>query len=143
MSRRSPERKRTMPGLEGGLNLTPLLDIIFNLIFFFILATNIQEKNRYLDLSLPETSQGRVGESLDETPEIVLTGDGVIRFDGEEMTFGELREELEKRVREDQLRTVIFSGDERISYQQMIDVAEICTAAGIREFQPKMETREP
>ena len=143
MSKRSTERKRSIPGLNGGLNLTPLLDIIFNLIFFFILATNIQEKNRFLDLSLPESTQGNLGEQLDETPEIVLTGDGVIRFDGEEVNVDQLRETLEQRVRQDQLRRVIFSGDQRISYQQMIDIAEICTAAGVREFQTKMETRPP
>lgn len=142
MSRRSSKRRRDIPGLSTGLNLTPLLDIIFNLIFFFILATNITKENRYLDLTLPKSTQGTPQQQAEEIPEISLTGDGVIQLDGNPMTLQQLQQELRRRVEQENLQSVRFAGDARITYQQMIEVAEVCTAAGIRAFLPKMDKRE-
>ncbi|MGF1571824.1 MAG: ExbD/TolR family protein [Sumerlaeia bacterium] len=143
MSRRSPSRKREIPGLSTGLNLTPLLDIIFNLIFFFILATNITKDNRYLDLTLPQSSQGSPKQQEEQIPQITLTGDGTLQLDSTVMTLPELQRELRRRVQQENLTSVRFAGDARITYQQMIEVAEVCTAAGIRAFLPKMDKRVP
>jgi biopolymer transport protein ExbD len=141
MARRSSSRRRQIPGLDSGLNITPLLDIIFNLIFFFILATNISKESRYLDLKLPKSGEGRPQQQEETIPEITLTGDGILQLEGETLTLAELREELTRRVREDGLTMVRFAGDARITYQQMIEVADTCSAAGVRGFLPKMEKR--
>lgn len=139
--RTNTNRKRHIPGITDGLNITPLLDIIFNLLFFFVMAATISTTNSYLNLTLPKSSSGKAQENEKEIPEISLNGDGVLTLDGNPLTVSELKIELSRRVKDEQLKTIRFAGDAQISYQQMIEIAEVCTAAGIRTFLPKMERR--
>lgn len=144
MSRRAAAhiRKRRIPGMEGGLNLTPLLDIIFNLIFFFILATNIEDQNRYLDVTLPESTQGIVDPSNSDIPILTLSQDNTLALNGVEMETEELQKTLEVLVMSGEANTVIFRGDKRSSYQQWVEILEITTSAGVKNLLPQLEQRD-
>ena len=63
-------RRSMLEGPAGNLNLTPLLDIIFNLIFFFVLATTIrdQAEERQIEICLDEWSSGEHEASVKERP---------------------------------------------------------------------------
>jgi biopolymer transport protein ExbD len=87
------QRPTVVDAEEEEMNLTPLLDCIFILIFFFLVATTIREDEARLEVRLPEapiesTTQPR------EAIAVVITAQGEI-FIGEEMIS---RETLETQL---------------------------------------------
>jgi biopolymer transport protein ExbD len=68
------------------LNLTPLLDCIFNLVFFFLVATNLKQEQAQLEVQLPQapiqTAQAppeSIVITIGASGEIVLNGETVAR----------------------------------------------------------------
>lgn len=82
----------------GDVNLTPMIDIIFNLLIFFLIVAVISQKG--LNLTLPKTSTAE--KRPDKSLEITVTGDERILFDGKEI--GEA--DVEPRLREEQAKAV-------------------------------------
>lgn len=118
---------------EGELNLTPLLDVIFNLIFFFIVATNIRSKESFFDLTLPETSEAAPRQPQDEIPVVNVAADGTIALGNEVMTADELLLRLQQLVR-DGAKKAILRADATATVQQATDAMAVIQKAGIREI---------
>jgi len=134
-------RRREIPGVSGGLNLTPLLDIIFNLIFFFILATNIREKSQFLDVNVPASGAGEERVEEEEIPEIAITEAGTIYYNEEEVTAEELETRLTRDIQQQGVEDAILSTDADVPFQKFIDVTEIVVRAGIPEPATRLRPR--
>ena len=76
----------------GDVNLTPMIDIIFNLLIFFLIVAVISQKG--LNLTLPKTSTAE--KRPDKSLEITVTGDKRILFDGEEIGESQIEEVLRR-----------------------------------------------
>lgn len=124
---------RSIAGSTGpSVNLTPLLDIIFNLIFFFILATNIRERRETLEITLPQARTGEEAEQVEQrVTSIVLAADGRLTLDGEPIAMEALADRLRALARDQGLQQALVSSDAQTPFQLVIDVAEICEEAGI------------
>ncbi len=125
----------------GGLNLTPLLDIIFNLIFFFVLATNIKDRERFLDLALPSSGTAEQQPAEPEIPEIAVTAAGAIYLDGDEVTLEQLESRLAALASGREAKDAIISYDAGITMQRFVDVADVCRRVGVLE--PMLMLRPP
>ncbi len=134
--------KRKMYGMESGLNLTPLLDIIFNLIFFFVLATNIRDRERYLDITLPASTSGEERTIEKRVPEIAISREGKMYLNGKEMSTDLLERELKRAVETENVSEALITSDAEIPFQQIIDATDICRSAGILQVTPKLRTRQ-
>jgi biopolymer transport protein ExbD len=55
----------------GTLNLTPLIDVVFLLLIFFLVATQFEQEERDMEVRLPEASQ--VEPTTAETQDIFVT----------------------------------------------------------------------
>ncbi|MDK2972861.1 MAG: biopolymer transport protein ExbD [Candidatus Sumerlaeota bacterium] len=140
MARRRAISKR-MTGLGTSLNLTPLLDIIFNLIFFFLLATSIREKPQYLEVTLPSAATGET-RTVDKTvPVITLAADGRTLLDGTAVDDIDLRNRLIRLVQEDKVAEAVVESDAGIAVQRFFTAADICRQAGIPTVTPRVEPR--
>jgi len=128
-------RRGMLEGPVGNLNLTPLLDIIFNLIFFFILATTIrdQAEERQIEILLPEARAGQPPADTAPIPEITLMADGSLFFNGVAVTEAELEAHLRRSVEQDNLREVILASDGEATWQRIVTVNDICRRAGITQ----------
>jgi len=66
---------------EEGINLTPLLDIIFTLLFFFFLAMNVREDRSTVQVTLPALAGQGVAAAQRTSPKrvtVILTSDNQI-----------------------------------------------------------------
>ena len=55
--------------LDEGPNLTPVIDVVFLLLIFFLVATRYDQEERELDIVLPEVTQA---QPLSMTPELII-----------------------------------------------------------------------
>lgn len=79
------------PEEEGGffpVDLTPMIDIVFLLLIFFMVSTRFLDAHGY-DVELPETEDAPRQEGVTETPVIVVGADGIATIDGERFEPGD------------------------------------------------------
>ena len=110
----------------------PLLDVLFNLIFFFILATTIKESQAFLNVSLPYSDQAQQVQKKPPSSLVIVVNDSneiVIRdtiYDIESLgpTLKDLKDS-------EQLQQVLIRGDAQAYHQTIIHVLDACAEAGL------------
>lgn len=120
-----PRRRRL---LTPGINLTPLLDVIFNLVFFFLLATTLRREEVYTKVSLP--SSELQASASGPTTSISLDRDGRIFFQNREYGEDELLQTLIDLGREG-LTEITLRGDEEVNFGRFHRLIELCKRAGL------------
>jgi biopolymer transport protein ExbD len=116
--------------LPPGINLTPMLGVIFGLIFFFILAANVPVDSARMEVRLPRARSGETAAQADLIPAITIGADGRLIFKGRTMVEEELRLELNALARRG-ARRVRVQADERTRHGRVVQVMEFCRTAGI------------
>lgn len=131
MSARILRRRRA--GMEPGFNLTPMLDMIFYLLFFFILATKIRDDNEQrMDVKLPQAASSvEAAAKREPPPSLTLGADGRVFFKGREMVKEELDLELTYLAAKGQ-QEISIRGDEKVDYGRVIEVMDWCKLAGLK-----------
>ncbi len=113
------------------LNLTPMIDVVFLLIIFFMLGTKFTEIERKLELKIPEVTHQ---DSLVRPPEpkvISVYRDGTIVFERQPVTLQELRDELRTLRAEFPKVPVLIRGDVDTRFQKIAEVLSTCKEAQI------------
>ena len=119
---------------QPSLNLTPMIDIVFLLIIFFMVGTKFTELERKIALDVPQV--GNV-EALTPAPEhrlINVFRDGRITLDREDVTLEELGQRLAAASKEYEDLGVIVRGDADGSFQNVASVLNRCRQSGISEM---------
>ena len=105
--------------IKSGIDLTPMIDIVFNLLIFFMVGTTIIETPQ-IEISLPKSTSA-VGAEKNETIIISISKDGKQYINGYEVenidnnlkelasTEGELEKPVEIRSDEDVRTQVLIS----------------------------------
>lgn len=111
---------------EPTLNLTPMIDIVFLLIIFFMVGTQFAQMERQYDIQLPTVSAAQPLTSLPD--EIVInvrrTGEIIVRT--QQLTLGELRQMLREAKRNYEDQAVVIRGEGDGQYQHVVNVLSIC-----------------
>lgn len=115
--------------LDEGINLTPLLDVLFNLIFFFILATTIKEEKSFLRLTLPTARQPATPAEPRRTMTILITADQAIYLDGEATDAAGLEATL-REVAPESIEGVVVRADAKAYHETLVKALEACSRAG-------------
>lgn len=74
-------RRKRQP--DNGINLTPLIDVVFLLLIFFMVTTTFTKETRLL-INLPQAS-GDVADSRPSTLELVIAKDGSYAVNGQNL----------------------------------------------------------
>lgn len=115
------------------VNLTPMLDVVFNLIIFFMVGTKFSQMDREIELNTPRVSQAG---PLTEGPQrkvVSVHRDGKITLDARLVTLEELTAELRAAKNEYPDLGVLIRGDAQGVLQQVADAISACTNAGVSE----------
>jgi len=125
------------------LNMTPLIDMVFLLIIFFLVGTRFQEyeNEQKLDLQVPEVAAARPMVHAPSQLLIEVARDGRIRLRGEPVSLEQLAERLGRTIREDPEQAVLIRGDGRAAYQYVADVMSVCQQQGVRHLAVSVRER--
>jgi len=123
--------------------MTPMIDMTFQLIAFFMVLINFSEADQNERIKLPLSELAKPAEAPLETPiTLHLTDNGTVIFGTKEVDLAQLRNELllEKQVlqaRSDesaQSATIVIRADRATKTGEVQEVIEICQQKGL-EFQ--------
>ena len=119
----SPGKKRAL------VSLTPLIDVVFILLVFFMLASSFADW-RTIEVTPPLAasgqSQGFTGAVL-----IKVQEGGQIRLSGETLSFDQIADRLKRMISDAPDRRFIVKTSERVRLQDLVDVLDRLAAAGV------------
>ena len=116
---------------EPNGNLTPLIDVVFLLLIFFMVTTTFLDPEREIDIDLPVAESG--GEPLEELEEIVVsvTEEGEILYSGRSLGREELISLLKGAAQHDPSTPVTIRGHRLARHEAIVTVMDACGVAGI------------
>ncbi|NIP84795.1 MAG: biopolymer transporter ExbD [Planctomycetales bacterium] len=119
---------------QPSLNLTPMIDIVFLLIIFFMVGTKFSEMERKIGLELPSVSDSGTLSAAPEKKLVNVYQDGRIELDRTTVSLAELTERLAVARREYPKLGVLVRGDADSKYQSVARVLNACRQAGISKM---------
>lgn len=111
------------------LELTPMIDVVFLLIVFFLLATTFQQLEREMAVAVPQSQSGEQGAGADPIVINVLD-DGTVIVGGNKIEVEQLYALLARRVEDDPKTKALIRADGQLQFDRVIQVADACRRAG-------------
>src|SRR5580704_663995 len=122
------------PMEEPHINLTPLVDIVFNLLLFLMLATRFaadEDAEQKFDVQLATAASARPLTALPDELVVNVGANGKVFLNGKPRTLGELEADLVKAKKNYADQSVVIRGDGQGPYQNVVDVLAVCDRAKI------------
>ncbi|OQX30723.1 MAG: hypothetical protein B0D96_03080 [Candidatus Sedimenticola endophacoides] len=110
------------------LNLTPLIDIVFLLLVFFMLTAHFVEEER-IDIDLPSASSGSDARDA-RFIDVVLLPDGTLRVDGTPTRRDDLLQVLRGALHAPDRRFVRLRGDRAADFGNAVSIIDAARKAG-------------
>ena len=118
---------------SDGPNLTPVIDIVFLLLIFFLVAARYdkQEQERELEIELPQVA---AGQPLSMSGDLVvnISADGKYRIVGKEVTARQLSEAIRTAKTRNPHRSVLIASDKESALKHTALVKGICNKQGMK-----------
>jgi len=123
------------PSTEPTLNLTPMIDIVFLLIIFFMVGTQFTEQERQYEVQVPSVSDAP--PPLTSHPDEIIVNvapDGKVSIRDEQLTIVGLQQRLSQARENYADQTVVVRGSGPDPYQNVMDVLAACHRAKINHI---------
>lgn len=117
---------------ELDVNITPLIDVVFLLLIFFMITTTFQKETE-LQINLPEAN-AEEANAHDKPLEIVVDARGRYFVDGKELINASpdtLRTAIQKVTVGNKDRQVIIRGDASADYQSVVTIMDVISKLGL------------
>jgi biopolymer transport protein ExbD len=143
-------RKRRAAG-GTDIDMTPMIDVTFQLITFFMFTLNFSEAEQDQRIQLPTSQVAKPVENSDLEPlTLQLMDDGRVIYNGEPVALAALRDYLknEKAVilaanREPGAATVVVRADGRSRTGDVQQIISSCQEEGFDKFAFRVEYKGP
>jgi biopolymer transport protein ExbD len=116
------------------LNLTPMIDVVFLLIIFFMVGTQYSELERSIELEVPRVTDSGALTAAPEKRVVNVYQDGHVTLDREDVSLDQLSDRLARARQEYPEIGVIVRGDGEGRFQNVAEVLNACKQAGISEL---------
>ena len=116
---------------EPVANLTPMIDVVFQLLVFFMVATSFMDPEREMDIELPEADAGEPAPTETEDLIINVFADGRLVVSGQDLDDEQLLRRLKAAAQVDPKTPVTIRGDGRAEHQRIVAVMAACETAGL------------
>ena len=113
---------------EDDINITPMLDVVFILLIFFIVTANFI-KEPGLEVNRPDAETSSIQENAAILIAIGATGD--IWIDGRRIDVRQVKANITKLLADNPQGTVVIQADERATADKIIAVMDQSREAGV------------
>lgn len=118
-------------------DMTPLIDVVFQLLIFFMLVTTFSQYTKF-DMNLPKSSVEQIN-NLEEGVELIIDKDGKFFFKNGDSSVEIPKEKFEPMLKElmngRQEQTLIVSADKDLKYQIVIETMGKLKNIGIEKIE--------
>lgn len=154
---------QTSTELKAEPNLTPLLDIVFQLITFFMLLINFSQDNYDVRIKLPVAGSARPVDAVETTTEekliLNINSKGELLFNGKTLSMGQAIEQVKFEAQLFKLNSkavkgkkadpneglptrVVIRADRDTPFAPIYSLITACQVNGYRKFDLKAVTKD-
>jgi biopolymer transport protein ExbD len=114
------------------INLVSMMDVIFQLLIFFVVATEFSKEDREMNVELPTASEAKPLIVQPQEIFINITDEGKVFSGGKEYSTAELEEYLDTAVRNNPAnQSAILRADKHCELDSVVQVINVCNRVGI------------
>jgi biopolymer transport protein ExbD len=125
---------------QARLDLTPMIDVVFLLIIFFMVATKFTEVERNIELELPLVSEAGTSAPPQKPRVVLVAADGALQLDGEAIELTALASTLAVATRQSADVEVVVHGDAHCDFQHIAAAMAACREGGVTQLGITVET---
>lgn len=114
--------------LEGGINLVPLINIVFLLLIFFMLSSTLVTPDRF-NVDLPESADTQTTEAASIS--VLIGADGALAINNDPVDLGELEPAISQLLAEMPDAGVLVKADAAATTAHVVNVLRRARAAGV------------
>ena len=119
-----PIQRQRRPGLR--MELSPLIDCIFQLLIFFMLSSTFLTPS--IKLTLPTAEAGSVSAS--DKIMVTLSSDDTIYINKQQVTFKTLGPEIRRLLKDSDEKVITIRGDSDINFSAFVRALDIAKQNG-------------
>ena len=122
-------KRRDRPSIE----MTPLIDVTFQLLLFFMLSTTLRNSPSF-DVNLPEASTDKLLQE-DHSLIIVITKEDDIVIDDAVVKEDSLADILQQKLQENSNLVLVIEADEEVQHKKVVSLMDLASEIGIQQLQ--------
>jgi biopolymer transport protein ExbD len=133
---------RRQKRLDQGVNLTPLIDVVFLLLIFFMVTTTFTKQSKLI-IKLPEAS-GEVAENSPQMLDLVVSAEGSYSLNGKNLInreIGTIMAALKQAAEGDITVPVRITADANARHQSVITAMDAAGRLGLEQL--NIATQQP
>lgn len=123
-------KKWTAPG-NVGVPLTPMIDVVFLLLCFFVTSQIFAQWETEIDIALPTAATGDMPRRLPGEVIINVLADGATVVNGQTLDDAALRAMMDRLVELFPGQPVLLRADKSTAYEHVVRVLDTCRQADI------------
>lgn len=120
-----PQRKQSQ------VPIVPMIDILFILLIFFIVATTFKKPRPVLQIELPTVREVPTVTETESRSTLSISAEGVVSLDSLRIPNGLLEAYLKAFLKENPGRKLELEADRRLPLEELLGVWDSLTKAGI------------
>ena len=117
--------------IKEGPNITPLIDVVFILLIFFMLTSSFIEQEG-IELTLPQAESSSSLEN--DTATVSISEDGTVYFNAEAVSIDELAKRAVIFVRDNPKGAVHIESDMALSVAKLVEVMDTLRKSGAQNL---------
>lgn len=117
---------------KASFDITPLVDIVFLLLVFFMLTSSFVEVKPGVKVNLPQASAPNVGAKKDITVSIDINN--TLYLNSRVISPGDLYEKIAKVAHANPNIMVIVEADKNVTHGKVVRVMDIIRKAGVKKI---------
>lgn len=139
MSHFLPVRKK----INTGIDLTPLIDVVFQLLIFLLVSSQFITKSEEVKVNLPQSKGIASPIDLEEKIHLLtITAENQLFLNGVEIAQTELGRKVEALVTQSSIKNMEIRGDEESNLGVFIEAIETVKNSGIESLSYRKEQLE-
>ena len=117
---------------KARIEIIPMIDTMFFLLVFFMVATLSMTIQRGLPVNLPSSASAKA--DIPDTVSITVTADGAVFVNKEAVSVQELRDRLREVQQAQTEPSVVVNADEAVRYGLVVQVLDAVKQAGLTKL---------
>jgi len=119
---------------DSSVNLTPMIDVVFLLLIFFMVGSHFGDPEGRIDVTVPGVGELRSMAREPDERLVEVTGGGMITLDKNAVTEQQLAEQLRYAFSQYPDVKVAVRGDGDASFQRVAEVLQVIRSTGVKQM---------
>ncbi|MEM1068882.1 MAG: biopolymer transporter ExbD [Planctomycetota bacterium] len=119
---------------EATINLTPMIDVVFLLVIFFMVGSKFSEAESRIKVNVPSVGSMQSMTRAPDERTVAISLDGTVTLDGEAVSLPQLTEILRQQHDAYPALRVAVRGEANGSLQQTVEVLHAVRSSGVDQI---------